>query len=278
MQFRSRVNGFGNPALALAVGISVGLLLPRANVVRSDLELQPVAGVETEQDTSDATGRALSADAPLKVASPKQTPNLAQRVTRWSVAVRAGPAYGAGVLLGRKQDEGLVLTALHVVTEESVRVRMPGAKWRTGTVVARDSDSDLALVRVKTRDRRPAPITSVLEVRPGERVLSVGNPRQLRFSVSRGIISYVGRSMRGMRYIQTDLSVYPGSSGGPVFDERGRLVGIMSFALRGSERIGFVLPVDYALERFAAELKGARASGADLTRFRQWARAGDTLR
>ena len=74
------------------------------------------------------------------------------------------------------------------------------------------------------------------------------------FSLSRGMVSYVGRRFERTFYLQTDLPLNAGSSGGPVLNDRGQVVAIASFVLRDSEGLAFALPIDYAYRRFAAAL------------------------
>src|SRR5204863_177219 len=72
----------------------------------------------------------------------------------------------------------------------------------------------------------------------------------LGFTVSRGIVSYVNRELDGARWLQTDLPINDGNSGGPVINARGELVGMMSFILRGAQGMSFALPVNVAMGRF----------------------------
>lgn len=167
-----------------------------------------------------------------------------ERSFRSAVSVRAGRAFGAGVLVA----DGAVLTAYHVVEgEPSVRVRFDDSEWMDAAVVATDTPTDLAVLRLDGPSPHSAPPSrSATELRLAEALLSVGSPRELGFSVQRGIVSRLERRFGDARYVQTDLPANPGSSGGPVFDEEGRLIGVMSFVLRDSEGIAFVTPIDAA--------------------------------
>ena len=166
-----------------------------------------------------------------------------ERALAFAVSVRAGTSYGAGSLVA----EGAVITALHVVEDRPApEVRFRGGGWLTAEVLATDEEADLAVLRVDAGDRTPAPVASALELSVGDPLLTVGTPRELAFTVQSGNVSYVGRRFDGVRYLQTDLPANPGSSGGPVVDEDGRVIGVMSFVLRGSEGIAFVTPIDYA--------------------------------
>jgi S1-C subfamily serine protease len=88
----------------------------------------------------------------------------------------------------------------------------------------------------------------------------------MSFSLGRGVVSYVGRSFDGTFYVQTDLAANPGSSGGPVLDAKGELIGVSSFVLRGGQGLSFAVPVDYAYTRFANVLGAPR----DEARFARW--------
>jgi S1-C subfamily serine protease len=74
------------------------------------------------------------------------------------------------------------------------------------------------------------------------------------FSVSRGMVSFPNRFLDGVEYIQTDLPINVGNSGGPLVDDEGNVVGIVSFILRDSQGISFALPIDRAVTRFGEHL------------------------
>lgn len=89
----------------------------------------------------------------------------------------------------------------------------------------------------------------------GDEVLAVGSPRKMYFSVSRGMVSFPNRFLDGIEYIQTDLPINVGNSGGPLVDRQGRIVGVVSFILRDSQGISFALPIERAVTRFAKYLE-----------------------
>jgi S1-C subfamily serine protease len=74
------------------------------------------------------------------------------------------------------------------------------------------------------------------------------------FSVSHGVVSCVHRFFDGIDYVQTDAPINAGNSGGPLFDRNARVVGVISFILRDSQRLSFALPIERAVARFAAQL------------------------
>ena len=87
-----------------------------------------------------------------------------------------------------------------------------------------------------------------------DEVMAVGSPRKMYFSVSRGMVSFPNRFLDGVEYIQTDLPINVGNSGGPLVDRDGNVVGIVSFILRDSQGISFALPIDRAVARFGEHL------------------------
>lgn len=158
-----------------------------------------------------------------------------------AVSVRAGRSFGAGVLVGPDR----ILTAMHVVAhdDQGIEVRFHDEGWQAATLIEADPDIDLAVLAVRSGAHPVASETSEGVLHVGDTLWGVGNPRELGFTAYRGIVSYVGRRFGSTRYIQTDLPANPGSSGGPVLDDRGALVGVMSSVLRESEGIAFVTPI-----------------------------------
>lgn len=118
----------------------------------------------------------------------------------------------------------------------------------TGQVVRRDDRLDTALVRVPGADARALALGDATLVGPGDRVLAIGNPRQLDFSVTQGIISHGERPVLGLGYLQFDANVNPGNSGGPLLDTDGRAIGIVSMMLADSRGLSFALPINYVYE------------------------------
>lgn len=191
---------------------------------------------------------------------------IANRALEWTVFLRGGNVYGAGVLL---DAQGHVLTCDHVIDGlEHAEASFDGDSTPIPvTIVARAGDLDLALLKLSKPVRSaPALRASIADVSMGDEVFAMGAPRKMTFSLSHGIVSYVGRSFDGTLYVQTDLSANSGSSGGPIMNDRGQLIGVSSFILRGSQGLTFAVPIDYAYKRFAAEL-GVRA---DTSRFDRW--------
>jgi serine protease Do len=176
---------------------------------------------------------------------------------------RKSEVTGSGVIASA---DGLVLTNHHVVERaEKVEVSVPGRKQPyRAEVLGNDKQTDLAVLRIQPE----APLAAarfgrVEDVRVGQWVLAIGNPYGLDGTVSLGIVSAKGRNLEIPEllndFIQTDAMIDRGSSGGPLVDLEGRVVGINS---RGQGRgIGFTIPVDTVLEVLAQITNGGVERG-----------------
>ncbi len=154
---------------------------------------------------------------------------------------------GTGVVV---DERGYLVTANHVVNlAESVRVVLPKGT-ETAEVVARAPEADLALIRVNGKRVWKALAPSVSPApRAGELVMALGCPRGFLNSVTRGIVSAVGRgidldSLRLEGLIQTDASINAGNSGGPLVTDEGRWIGLVIAVHDNAQGIGFALPAD----------------------------------
>ncbi len=163
---------------------------------------------------------------------------------------RRNQVTGSGVIASA---EGEILTNHHVVEHaEQVTVTIPGRKGKVeAEVVGSDKQTDIALLRIEPEgELAVAEFGSAEDLRVGQWVLAIGNPYGLDGTVSFGIVSAKGRNLEIPHllndFIQTDAMIDRGSSGGPLVDLDGRVVGINS---RGQGRgIGFTIPIDTALE------------------------------
>jgi S1-C subfamily serine protease len=213
--------------------------------------VQPV-GVQPAPAALSAAPEAVRG-ARIKEAQPSWS-QLAARAQGCTAAVRADLNYGAGVVVDRS---GLVLTNLHVIANtHTITVTPFGSEPRPARVLDSDAELDLALLSATA----PSPLAdaarlgSAVSLAVGDEVLAVGSPRKMYFSVSRGMVSFPNRLLEGVEYVQTDLPINEGNSGGPLVDREGRVVGIVSFILRESQGLSFALPIDRAQARFAAYL------------------------
>ena len=163
---------------------------------------------------------------------------------------RRNQVTGSGVIA---HPDGRILTNHHVVDRaEKVTVSVPGVKRKyPARIVGTDMQTDIAVLRIESDTPLPAArFGSTEDVRVGQWVLAIGNPYGLDGTVSFGIVSAKGRNLELPEtlndFIQTDAMIDRGSSGGPLVDLEGFVIGINS---RGQGRgIGFTIPIDTALE------------------------------
>jgi serine protease Do len=154
--------------------------------------------------------------------------------------------------------DGLILTNDHVVADvDVIEVRLLGQDTTTyrATVVGRDPVSDSAVIRLVSGPSN-LPVAALGDsdsLAAGDWVMAIGNPYQLGHSVTVGVVSFIGRSFeigegRWQKLIQTDASINPGSSGGPLLNARGEVIGIslatLADGLGDSIGIGFAIPIN----------------------------------
>jgi len=180
-------------------------------------------------------------------------PQVFKRVAPSVVVIRAGRSLGTGVIAA---EDGTVLTAHHVVKEtEDVTLTFADRTETKATVVSSNPRLDIATLKPAELPEIVVPATLGGAVTEGAPVVAIGNPLGLTFSVSTGVVSGLNRTtedggLSGL--IQFDASANPGSSGGPLLDARGLVIGIVvSIADPGGDDafagIAFAVPIGTAL-------------------------------
>jgi serine protease Do len=193
-----------------------------------------------------ADGSAITAAAPAAPAvAPELSRNeLARLALASTVSLRCSDSVGAGFFVG----EGVLLTNEHVLCRDgsALKVVLADGREGAGTAARSDAQLDLALVNVTGVSAPALALGDAAALDVGDRVMMVGSPVGMDFTVHEGMVSATGRVILGTSYIQLDAKVNPGNSGGPLIDGRGRAVGIVSLKRSDAEGIGLALPVNYA--------------------------------
>ena len=137
-----------------------------------------------------------------------------------------------------------VITNCHVAQKgESLKVRQLGKTFKA-TLQYADPDRDLCQLSVPDLQAPPVTLGTANKLRVGQRVYAIGAPKGLELTLSEGLISSL-RPYEGSQYIQTSAAISPGSSGGGLLDDQGRLVGITTFQFIEGQNLNFALPVDW---------------------------------
>ncbi len=160
---------------------------------------------------------------------------------------------GSGVIW---RADGWIVTNAHVVRGNSARVRLADGRMLDAEIMARAAERDLAALYVAARDLPAAEIGASTAVRVGEIVLAAGSPLGVRGAVSAGVLHGVGSVPRvgKQRWLQADLELAPGNSGGPLADANGRVIGINSMIAMG---LGLAIP-SQEVEQFLMRLMRRR--------------------
>ena len=177
-------------------------------------------------------------------------PGFEQRYKRTSL--------GSGVIIDGKR--GFILTNKHVIVKGStITVGLTDGREFTATIVGADPDSDLAVLRISSKNVLPAiEMGNSHDLMIGETVIAIGNPFGFSNTVTTGVISAKNRSVQTddrvyHDFIQTDASINPGNSGGPLLDINGELIGINTAIFAKAQGIGFAIPINKA-KRIVADL------------------------
>jgi Trypsin-like peptidase domain len=184
---------------------------------------------------------------------------------------------------------GWVVTNYHVIKSgSSAVIKLPdGAFFVVDGVLVSDKDRDVAVIKVHGNNFRPLPLGNSDRLQVGDEVVAIGNPLSLEATVSNGIVSGIRTvEEKAGKVLQITAPISPGSSGGPLFNMAGEVVGITTAHLNGGENLNFAVPINYvhairgmsqfspahALPDEAEEVvaEPAATGGADLTKTLEW--------
>ncbi|HEX4375748.1 MAG TPA: DegQ family serine endoprotease [Steroidobacteraceae bacterium] len=222
----------------------VGPAVVNVQVVEKSAAAAPGSDSDSDDDSDDPFG-----DFFRRFGLPR--PNMPQQQPRNYAPVRG---VGSGFIIS---PDGYILTNTHVVNNASkITVKLTDRREFEGKVVGMDERTDVAVIKIVAKGDLPVvKLGDSNKLRPGQWVLAIGSPFNFENSVTAGIVSALARGNVGesgnayVPFIQTDVAVNPGNSGGPLFNLNGEVVGINSQIYSrsgGYEGISFAIPIDVA--------------------------------
>ena len=165
------------------------------------------------------------------------------------VSVGTDISQGSGFII---TDEGHVITNAHVLEgARYAKVLLYGSnEWVLTELIGYDLDLDIAILKIQGSGYDFLEFDDSDDVRVGEKVIALGNPLGLSFSVTEGIVSGLHREGPNelLAYVQVDVPLNQGNSGGPLVNKRGKVIGINNFKIQNSENLGFALESNYAID------------------------------
>ncbi len=176
---------------------------------------------------------------------------------------RRATGLGTGFIV---RDDGLIITNAHVVSQaDIIKVQLDADEknFFEAQILGRDQRSDIALIKIDAKRSLPvAQLGTSKDLQVGEWVAAFGNPYGHAHTLTKGIVSAIGREipqLNRLAFIQTDASINPGNSGGPLVNMRGQVIGVNSAIDARAQGIGFSIPID-DVKRVIAQMEKSGGS------------------
>jgi len=181
---------------------------------------------------------------PLPGSTIRTPAEIAAHSTPAVVSVRTGQSLGTGFVVG---NDGLVATNLHVVAGSS-KITVTLADHRDFEVVEiwnGDRQRDLVIMRIEAQKLPVLALGDSSAIHPGDTVVAIGHPLGLEDTVSNGLVSAIRKVDDDLTVLQISAPIAPGSSGGPIFNDKGEVIGVATAIMMGGQNINFGVPVTY---------------------------------
>lgn len=270
---REQHRGVKNYAIVMTVCFAVSFLILIASLITGGLKITvPDEPGKTDERVVYVRDGELTEDGTLS------TNEIAEAgknsVVAISIKTPTGKGVGTGIIM---REDGYIATNCHVVDgATTIRVRLYDGTMYDAELIGSSEIDDLAVVKIDATGLTPAKFGDSSKVLVGDRVVVIGHPAGLEFgwTTTQGIVSAINRAVKikdasgtltkKMTLLQTDANVNNGNSGGPMFNARGEVIGIISMKLSdGYEGMGFAIPINGAMELLQAIIETGSVEGVE---------------
>lgn len=200
--------------------------------------------IETRSELESQLGLVQEEFSLLKASGGEDFSGIINSAVKGVVTIRTDISQGTGFII---DEDGYVVTNYHVMQDaQAATIITSDDENHEVSPIGYNSEFDIALLKI-SGTYNELELGDSDDVQVGERVIAIGNPLGLQFSVTQGIVSAVHRTgPNGLPvYIQTDAALNPGNSGGPLINQRGEVIGINNFKAGDSESLGFALESNF---------------------------------
>lgn len=269
---KKRHSAFKVTLIVMACVFALALLILAAALIYNMFDTYPDA-----IDKNPTVNITVSDKGPTKPEDGLASAELLEEVKQSIVVVSTQSSTSAGLGSGFIiSDDGYIVTNQHVIEgADSIWVDLYDGKSYQAKVVGSSERDDVAVIKINAKDLPTSTLGKSSNCYVGERVYAIGCPDSYDYAwtVTMGIVSHTSRNVKiydksgnlekTMNLIQTDVSVNPGNSGGPIINTRGEIVGIVTLKITNTEGMGFAIPIDGALEIIQAIIEKGNADDVE---------------